>query len=114
MSASGGKPERRRIRRALSRDELRAHGEALGLLMRDRRDLEAERRTVNKEFRARIETLSERIEEAGEVQRSGAVWDEVDCETRHEGDRVRVYRLDTGECVSDVPADRQATLPGVA
>lgn len=114
MSASPPQRHTRKIRRELDRVELRERAEALGLLMRERRDLEAERRDVNKDYRARIDKLSEAIEQGGDVQRTGATWDDVECETRTEDGRVRVYRLDTGECVSDVPADRQATLPGVA
>ena len=84
------------------------------MLLAQRRALDAERRAVSSDFRSRIEDLSKLIDEAGEVQRSGRVLVEVDVETRTEGGRVRVYRLDTGECIEERDVDRQATLPGVA
>lgn len=99
---------------SLSTAELRERAEALGLLLAQRRALDAERKAVSADFRGRIDELTERIEAAGEVQRSGRELVEVEVEERHEGDRVRVYRLDTGECIEDRARDRQATLPGVA
>lgn len=110
----------------LTKEEVRTKGERIAELVIDVVDIEDEKKTVTKEYAARLKALGKEIRGLSREVRSGEEEREVECEERidHGRNVIEIVRMDTGEVVAHRPMedyDRQrelqeieGTLDGVA
>lgn len=118
--------ERRRTRCLpcpMTDEERRDLGASIAKLVGDAEDLEAEKRSIASDYRARADKLAEKIQTKSRALRRGTVDRDVEVEVFDDlahAERV-VTRLDTGEVVErrtlsarELQELRQVPLPGMA
>lgn len=107
--------ERHEVRIDLTPAEMAAVSKKLVRKVQERADVEASKKEMAAEFKAKLEGIEASIQEHARILANGYVYEERDCRVVVKGETATIERLDNGEVVRTRPAtdsERQATIPG--
>ncbi|MDX1934774.1 MAG: hypothetical protein SFU56_19425 [Capsulimonadales bacterium] len=89
----------------LTEDEVARAARESAQAVKERLNVEGEKKEANAEFKQRLEFYSNVVNKKSDMVRTGIEWRDVEVEYRfnYELGTVRVIRTDTGECIEDRP-----------